>query len=387
MDSRMSAVGSAFSYYSEETTIAAPTAKNPSGGAGAKLYGRDLREFDDKDIENLLAKLSTDELEDLNNDFDPDNSLLPPSQRCRDQTDKEPTGPYQREKLLKHLEESAKSEKDWDESVPYSPGFKRGKVFEPKDDDGELDLDTDDDDDIDRAIDSAPERDLVDLAGILGMHNVLNQPQYYNALKGRTQDDDTGTSFNGVIKAYMPRIVPDEPENQTDVEQCIKRLESDDGSLEEVNLNNMKRVSKERIRSVIQAAHNSKHIQKLCLSNTAIGDSEARPLVELLESSPSLKVLNIESNYVSPDLIAKLLRATLKHQILVEFHAENQRASVLGNPIEMDIMQTVEQNETLLRVGVSLQSMEARHRVSEALERNYERLRLKRLEAKKAGAK
>lgn len=54
------------------------------------------------------------------------------------------------------------------------------------------------------------------------MHNVLNQPQYYNALKGRTQDDDTGSSFNGVIKAYMPRIVPDEPENQTDVEQCIK---------------------------------------------------------------------------------------------------------------------------------------------------------------------
>lgn len=32
----------------------------------------------------------------------------------------------------------------------------------------ELDLDTDDEDDIDRAIDSAPERDLVDLAGILG---------------------------------------------------------------------------------------------------------------------------------------------------------------------------------------------------------------------------
>lgn len=56
----------------------------------------------------------------------------------------------------------------------------------------------------------------------------------------------------------------------------FRRLESDDGSLEEVNLNNMKRVSKERIRSVIQAAHNSKHIQKLCLSNTAIGDSEAR---------------------------------------------------------------------------------------------------------------
>ncbi len=46
---------------------------------------------------------------------------------------------------------------------------------------------------------------------------------------------------------------------------------------------------------------------------------------------------------------------------------------MLGNQIEMDMMQSIEENETLLRVGISFQSMEARHRVSEALERNYER--------------
>ena len=39
----------------------------------------------------------------------------------------------------------------------------------------------------------------------------------------------------------------------------------------------------------------------------------------------------------------------------------------------MDIMLSVEDNDSLLRVGVSLQSMEARNRVGEALERNYER--------------
>jgi len=54
------------------------------------------------------------------------NSLLPPSQRCRNQTDKEPTGPYQRDKLLKYLEDKAKTEKDWEEVVPFSPGIKRG---------------------------------------------------------------------------------------------------------------------------------------------------------------------------------------------------------------------------------------------------------------------
>lgn len=45
----------------------------------------------------------------------------------------------------------------------------------------------------------------------------------------------------------------------------------------------------------------------------------------------------------------------------------------MGNQIEMDIMMSVEESDSLLRVGVSLHSMEARHRVSEALERNYER--------------
>jgi hypothetical protein len=135
--------------------------------------------------------------------------------------------------------------------------------------------------------------------------------------------------------------------------------------------------------------------------------------VELIETSNTLKVLNIESNFMSPEMVAKLLRATLATQSLVEFHAENQvpkailtrkaspkfqRQTVLGNQIEMDIMLSVEDNDSLLRVGVSLQSMEARNRVGEALERNYERrqfplkiicilifrflVRLKRLEEK-----
>ncbi|KAL3106043.1 hypothetical protein niasHT_022224 [Heterodera trifolii] len=420
-------------YYAEEKTLAAP--KQPlakrAGGVGGltsgagncggeKYYGRDLSNYDDKDIEGLLSNLNTDELEELNNDFDPDNSLLPPSQRCRNQTDKKPTGPFKREKLLQYLEEKAKSEKDWEEAVPFAPGVKRGKVFEsdePKAKVGadgrremqmpiELDLDDDEEEEaedeetaegethprrakndemiIEKALTAAPERDLVDLAGILGMHNVLNQPQYYNALKGKGQNEETGISFSGVIKAFQPRVVPDEPDNETDVEECTRRLESGDVKLEEVNLNNLKRVSKERIRSMLRAASKSKHLKKLCMANTAISDQEARPLVELIENSDSLKVLNIESNFISPEMIAKLLRATLQTQSLVEFHAENQRQSVLGNQIEMDIMLSVEDNDSLLRVGVSLQSMEARNRVGEALERNYERLRLKRLENSKS---
>ncbi|VDK59498.1 unnamed protein product, partial [Cylicostephanus goldi] len=56
--------------------------------------------------------------------------MLPPSQRCKDQTTKEPTGPFKRDHLLKYLEDQAKSEKDWEDVVPFSPGIKRGKVWE-----------------------------------------------------------------------------------------------------------------------------------------------------------------------------------------------------------------------------------------------------------------
>lgn len=385
-------------YYSEEKTLTATSiakhARHPPISQ-TKLNGRGLKDLDDHDIDGLLSSLSIDELEDLNNDFDPDNSMLPPSQRCRDQTDKTPTGPYKRDQLLKFLEEQAKNEKDWEDVVPFSPGVKRGKVWEGdsgSEDGGEraasrfagmempIELDFDDEeDDFNEALDGAPERDLVDLAGILGMHNILNQPQYYNALSGKQQDDSTGTTFSGVIRAYEPKETPDEPDNQTDVDDCIKRLEENEENMIEVNINNMKRVSKEKIRRLITAACASKYIEKLSMANTAISDSEARGLVELIENSPSLKVLNIESNFITPELLAKLLRSTLVTQTLTEFRAENQRQAVLGNQIEMDMMMSVEENEALLRVGIAFQSMEARHRVSEALEKNYERLRLQRL--------
>lgn len=39
----------------------------------------------------------------------------------------------------------------------------------------------------------------------------------------------------------------------------------------------------------------------------------------------------------------------------------------------MDMMHSIEENESLLRVGISFDSMLARYRVSDALERNYER--------------
>lgn len=41
-----------------------------------KLYGKDVKEYEDVDIDTLLAKLTAEELEELNNEVDPDVSRV-----------------------------------------------------------------------------------------------------------------------------------------------------------------------------------------------------------------------------------------------------------------------------------------------------------------------
>ena len=103
--------------------------------------------------------------------------MLPPSERCRNQTSKEPTGKFNRVHLIEYLEDEAKKEDDWEENVPFVAGQVRGKEFrariptaldEPEEAAIELDIERDDhpDDDIEEAMADPDEADLVDLAGV-----------------------------------------------------------------------------------------------------------------------------------------------------------------------------------------------------------------------------
>ncbi len=78
---------------------------------------------------------------------------------------------------------------------------------EPEEDAIELDLaPLDPDDEIEVAMKEASEADLVDLAGLLGFHSMLSQPQYYNAIKGKLQDESTGRTFKGCAHVTCDRI-------------------------------------------------------------------------------------------------------------------------------------------------------------------------------------
>ena len=71
----------------------------------------------------------------------------------------------------------------------------------------------------------------------------LNQIQFHAAqvgLFGDKVEGMVGTGWGAAAKSQTLKHVPLEPDNDTDVEESISRLEKDDPSLTSLNLNNIK---------------------------------------------------------------------------------------------------------------------------------------------------
>jgi hypothetical protein len=86
--------------------------------------------------------------------------------------------------------------------------------------------------------------------------------------------------------------------------------------------------------------------------------------------------LNLESNFISAPMIRDMIAALNENQTLREFRAANQRPAILGNRIEMDIAKLVEQNNTLLCLGLSFDVPDARMRVAQRLQQNKDNCKL-----------
>ncbi|XP_046915067.1 tropomodulin isoform X1 [Dermatophagoides farinae] len=346
------------------------------------LYGKDLKEYDNLNVEDLLGQLSAEELEQLSSEVDPDDSLLPPSQRCKDQTNKDPTGPLKRRQLLNFLTKFAKEQEDWPEIKKFVPGVKLGKVWVPKQGDPKggmeekiiLDLE----DGAEEALGNATEADLVDLAGILGLHSMLNQDQYEASILNKGQP--LGDKFESIVKSTKPKkILPPEPDNMTDPEKTAKQVAENDPNLTNLNWNNIKYIPRETFKKLFNGLKTNTNLIELNLSNTGLTDGPAEKLMEALKVNESLRKVNLESNYLSGPMIRDLIEALLDKQNIVEFRAANQRPQIMGNRYEMEIAKLIQQNKTLLKLGLNFDVPDARHKVATQLQLNNDSCRLKRL--------
>lgn len=352
----------------------------------AKLYGRDLSEYDEIDVDALLAQLTPEEITMLAKEVDPDDSFLPPSQRTSYECVKEPTGPLDRKKLIEHINKQAIETPDIPEIEPYVPGVVRGKKWippppEPKMVAAEEQIAIDLGEEYEHALSDATQEEIIDLAAILGFHQMMNQDQYHASLLNK--DQPVGLGWDGITKAAKAKVYPPEEPNKTDPEDSIKRVKDNDASLTELNWNNIKNISDEKFERLFEALKNNSRLEALSLTNVGLTDRTALILAEAVEKNATLRVLNVETNFISPPVIVKLVKALLQNQTIEEFRASNQRSSVLGNKIEMEITDLVEKNSTLLRLGLHLEYNDARHRVAAHLQRNIDRIRQSRLSQRK----
>ncbi|KAI5646553.1 tropomodulin domain-containing protein [Phthorimaea operculella] len=362
----------------------------------AKLFGRDISEYDEVDVDELLAKLTQEELTMLAKEVDPDDNFLPPCQRNNYECEKDPTGPLNRRKLIEHINKQAMETPDRPEVKPYVAGVVRGKKWIPPPppklmQDAEEQINIDLGEEYDAALNTASQEEIIDLAAILGFHSMMNQDQYHASLLNKGQP--VGLGWDGITKATKPKIFPMDPPNDTDPDDTVTRVQNNDEKLNDLNWNNIKNISDEKFEKLFAALKTNTNLEVLSLVNVGLNDRTAALLADALTCSRlrraskdkkfgihqpvhrtvAKRVVNVETNFISPAGVVQLVRSLLETKTVEEFRASNQRSSVLGNKIEMEITSLVEQNPTLLRLGLHLEYSDARHRVASHLQRNIDR--------------
>ena len=75
-------------------------------------------------------------------------------------------------------------------------------------------------------------------------------------------------------------------------------------------------------------------------------------------------------------MLRDLIEALLEKQYVVEFRAANQRPTIMGNRIEMEIASLVQQNKSLLKLGLNFDVPDARHKVAAQLQQNNDNCKL-----------
>ncbi|NXR34175.1 TMOD1 protein, partial [Zosterops hypoxanthus] len=334
-------------------------------------YRKELEKYRDLDEDQILGALTEEELRKLENELeelDPDNALLPAGLRQRDQTQKPPTGPFKREELMAHLEKQAKDIKDREDLVPFT-GEKRGMVI---------------------LCIMLEKGSVLCLPGsgaynelcssvsvaILGMHTLMSNQQYYEALGSSTIVNKEG--LNSVIKPTQYKPVPDEEPNSTDVEETLKRIQKNDPDLEEVNLNNIMNIPIPTLKAFAEALKNNTYVKKFSIVGTRSNDPVAFALAEMLKVNSTLKSLNVESNFISGSGILAIVEALEGNTSLVELRIDNQ-SQPLGNKVEMEIANILEKNTSLLKFGYHFTQQGPRLRASNAMMSNNDLVRKRRL--------
>ncbi|KAJ8942663.1 hypothetical protein NQ314_009984 [Rhamnusium bicolor] len=215
----------------------------------AKLYGKDLSVYDDIDVDELLNKLTPEEISVLAKEVDPD--WIPPPPPAREQ--------------------------EAEEQIAVDLG-----------------------DEYEQALSSATQDEIIDLAAILGFHSMMNQDQYHASLLNKGQP--VGLGWDGITKASKPKLFPIDPPNSTDPDETVKKVQDDETKFIDLNWNNIKSISDEKFDSLFEALANNTHLETLSLANSGLTDKHVEKLAQALEKNETLKRSQVLGNKIEMEI-------------------------------------------------------------------------------------
>jgi len=327
------------------------------------------------DLEELMASLSAEEMEELA-ECDPDDSSMPPSMRCAYKCAKQPApeGKVDMEKMKVALKDQALAIPDKKEEVKWERGTIRGKAYVPKVEEV-VKKKSDDSDDEDNDGGGYQKQD--DNA------NFQLDAEYSDALEMATQSDILdiadilGVTYQDHCEASKLKKFPTEAPNATNIDEVVKAAQANDTELMEINLNNIHNISREKWEALFAALKNNEHVESFSAANCDITDTVAQMISNCLENNQSIRQLNLESNSVSADMMINIIKSTMNSKTLEEFRVANQHnCHHLGSAIEYALVDLIPKVPHLVKLGVAMEFRDSLNKCAMALAKNMDKRRL-----------
>eukprot|EP00095_Tigriopus_kingsejongensis_P010120 maker-scaffold75_size407189-snap-gene-0.12 protein:Tk10120 transcript:maker-scaffold75_size407189-snap-gene-0.12-mRNA-1 annotation:"tropomodulin-like isoform x2" len=321
-----------------------------------------------EEIDELIATLNTEELEELAK-VDPDDSSMPPSMRCLYNCEKASTGHIDRSAMLKDLHDKAAQTPDVEENVEFVPGTIRGKKFVPKEDPIAV-----------KGASETGNNSSVQVDDSLEDIQWENEGEYSECIANATDEelkeiaDILGLTYQNDCLATTLRQYPDPPPNDSNIDDIIRRVQSNDPDLIDINLNNIKGIGIQQWKRLFDGLAKNDHVELLTAANCDIFDSVGGIICDCLKENSNLKLLTLDSNSISGEMIVNLIRATSHKKTLEELRVSNQlNCKYLGNRIETEISNLLPTTPQLVKLGLTMEFRDTLNRTAIQLQKNLDK--------------
>ncbi|XP_068169447.1 leiomodin-2a [Antennarius striatus] len=351
-------------------------------------YHKELKKYEEVDEDKLLAALSSEELQELEQELADLDDNIPIGLRQKDQTTKTPTGSFDRDALLRYWEDENRK----DDSIAPRAGEERRSDKSREERGKEATADAGKSLDSDRKKISLKgkkiqsvfcrndsKKDEAEKKDVCKKEAPIRNkfPQKNILSKGSKGECRRTESTDQNLNVTSDRLSG----NPTVIDKTLQQILCDDPTVNEVNLNNIEDISQETLLRFAEALCTNTHVHIFSLANTHADDRVAFAISKMLRENQVIRNLNIESNFVSGQGILALLAALKHNRTLVELRFHNQR-HICGGKVEMEIVQLLRENTTLLKLGYQFDLPGPRMTATSILTRNQDQQRQRRLQQK-----